>query len=406
MLSNIFDNADRLFITLTIVLVLSKIIYQIMYKFKRPMVLGGILAGVIINHLNLPAQYFDIKSCAGLGQIGIVFFMMIIGNQLSYKRLFAKASQIPASLFNALIPFTLGFFFAGYMLEHSLAGDIPPDLHLMFKLFTALAVSMTAFPIMSMFLKNIGLLNTEIGRLGALCGLVDELFFWLVLGGILLLIQKDYIFTWFKPFDIVFYLIFVIFIAPKILRLLIARINSETTMLSFIVIGCFISAAIADSVNLHQIFGGFLFGLILPHDNQLLIKTRERLTETTNLLLLPIYFVETGIVANLHITTINTTMIYITLGLTLIALIGKFGGAYITGKLSGHSNYDSAFLGSLLNIRGIIEIVLLNIGLEIGLINDKIYTILICMTLICTFSATSMSLYLSKHLNEAAKREL
>ena len=399
MLSNIFDSTDKLFITLTIILLLSNLIYRVMYKFKRPMVIGGVLAGVLINHLNLPSQYFDIKTCAGLGQIGIVLFMMIVGNQLSYKRLFAKTSQIPVSLLNILLPFGMGFLFAGYLINHNLVGNIPSNLHLTFKLFIGLAVSMTAFPIMSMFLKNIGLLDTKIGRLGALCGLLDELFFWIMLGGILLAIQKDYIFTWFKPFDIIFYLTFVIFIAPKILKFLLTYIHHEKTMLSFIVIGCFISAALADSVNLHQIFGGFLFGLILPHDNPLIIKVREQLSQIINYLLLPIYFVETGLVANLHLTAVNMTMIYLVLILTTIALVGKFGGSYITGKLSGHSNHESAFLGSLLNIRGIIEIVLLNIALEVGLINDGIYTILICMTLICTFAATSFSLYFSKYIS-------
>ena len=396
MLWNEFDSIDKLFFTLTVVVVINGLIYLLMSKFNRPIVFGGILAGALTNHMHLPVKFFDINTCAGLGQMGIVLFMMMIGNQLSYKRLFARRAQIPISFFNLIIPFSMGYMFAGYMIQNNWAGTIDPQLQTMFKAFIGLAVSMTAFPLVSIFLKSTNLVDTLIGRLAMLCGLVDEVCFWVILGVILVCFQKNAIISVYKPIDIIFYLIFIVFIAPKLLAFVISKITSERTLISLLVVGCFASAALADAVDLHQVFGGFLFGLILPHDNPQILAVKAKIGEFVNVILLPIYFVETGMVAAGHFTAIDQTLILLVLSLTVIALLGKFGSAFMIGKVLDYSNKESMFLGSILNIRGIIEVVLLNVGLDVGLLNDRMYTILIAMALICTPIATSLSFYFSK----------
>lgn len=221
---------------------------------------------------------------------------------------------------------------------------------------------------------------------------------------ILIASQKNYIVTTFAPVHFIVYLIFILGISPKLLAYIVKRIKKESTMLVFIVVGCFASAALADSVNLHQIFGGFLFGLILPRNNQIIIKLRKSLFLIINTVLLPIYFVETAIAAKIIPSFNYPTLLMIAI-FTSIALLGKFSGSFITGKLFGMSNTESTMLGSLLNLRGIIEIVLLNVGLDIGIINDKMYTILLVMTMICTIFATSMSLHLRLKLNPSKDQE-
>jgi Kef-type K+ transport system membrane component KefB len=388
-----------------------------MIKFDRPIVLGGIMAGVIIHHFNIPAKYFDVSTCSGLGQMGIVMFMMIVGNQLDYKKLFIHKTQMPLTILNMLIPFVLGFVFAGFLLHNqswingphqsfiadysgpstNTANATDPHLNLMFQIFIGLTISMTAFPILSMFLRHTNLADTRIGNIALICGFVDEILFWIILGVILIASQKNDIITSFAPIDFIAYLIFIIIIAPRLLAYIVSKIKQKSTMLGFLIIGCFASAALADSVNLHQVFGGFLFGLILPRNNEMINSLRKNLFLIINTVLLPIYFVETGIAANIHISLNYITLLLI-ITLTFIALLGKFSGAFITGKLMGASNTESVLLGSLLNMRGIIEIVLLNVGLDIGIINDKIYTILLIMTMLCTFFATSVSLHLRKKL--------
>lgn len=417
MLMNGFDSVDKLFFTLTVVVLTTNVIYLFMNKLNRPIVLGGVFAGVLIHHMNISPMFFDINTCAGLGQMGIVLFMMLVGNQLSYRNLFQRKIYMSVTLLNMLIPFILGFIVAGYLVKYQMTGYYDPNVsmtpdyyaikttqianhvnahvELMFKVFVGLAVSMTAFPILSMFLTHTNLTNTVVGRIALLCGFVAEIVFWVVLGIILVTTQKNMTFTWFKPFDIVFYIIFITLVAPRLISYIVSKIKTERTMLGFMVVGCFAFAALADTVDLHQVFGGFIFGLLLPRGNPLIDAIRIRLSDLVNVTLLPIYFVQTGIVANIHFA-VDPLTLYLAGVFTLIALVGKFSGGFITGKILGLSNSDSSMLGSLLNMRGIIEIVLLNVGLDIGLISEKMYTILIIMTLICTFIATTFSLKFGK----------
>ncbi len=416
LLINEFDSIDKLFFTLVVILVTTNITYNIMTKFGRPIVLGGIIAGIIIQRLNLPTKYFDIHAIAGLGQMGIVMFMMLVGNQLNYKNILIRKRYLPITLINMLVPFVLGFLFARLLVHHNLSwlngqyqnfynNDVTNHhLDLMFEIFIGLAVSMTAFPVLSMFLKHTHLINTNIGSLALLCGFVDEVFLWVLLGVVLIFSQQDATIYSLAPIGFIAYLVFIISIAPRIFAYIVPRIKKESTMLSFLIIGCFVSAALADFVNLHQIFGGFLFGLILPHNNEMIAKLRKSLFLLINTILLPIYFVETGVAANIVISFNYTTILMIVI-FSLIALLGKFGGSFITGKFMGMSNDESTMLGSLLNMRGIIEVVLLNIGLNIGIINDKIYTILLIMAMICTLFASSLSVYLRKKLERAKARE-
>lgn len=417
MLINQFDSTDTLFLTLSIVLLTTNLIYRFMTKFNRPIVLGGIIAGIIINYLHIPKQYFNIDTCNGLGQLGIVLFMMLVGNQLNYKNLFKRNSHMPVLFLNSLLPFILGFIYTGYLIKHNYTPytsitDIytttsknlfqgsnltNAQFEFMLQVFVGLAVSMTAFPLVSMFLNNANLTDSKVGRIALLCGFVNEIFFWVVLGLVLVTGQKDDIIHSFKPFYIIFYLLFIIYIAPKLLNFIMQRIKTEAGMIGFMIIGCCISSAISDVVNLYPIFGGFLFGLILPKSHPLIDAVRKHLTNMVSVTLLPIYFVQTGIIANIHISLDFTTM-FLVLTFTLIAFLGKSSGSFITGKIMGLNTSNSLFLGSLLNMRGIIEIVLLNIGLTIGIINEHMYTVLVGMTMICTFIATVMSLNSTRRL--------
>lgn len=422
---NQFDAIDTLFLTLSIALLTTNLIYRLMAKFNRPIVLGGILSGIVINYLHIPKGYFNIDTCAGLGQLGIVLFMMLVGNQLNYKNLFKRKLHTPLLILNMLIPFVLGFICTGYLLKHDYSpytqitgiysspntvfyshdgnfSNIPFELIL--QIFIGLAVSMTAFPIVSIFLSNANLTNSIVGRIAILCSFVDEIIFWIILGIVLLSVQKDTIITSFKPVDIVFYLIFIIYIAPKLSNLIIRQIKNETAMMAYLIIGCCISSALSDAVNLHPIFGGFLFGLILPKNNPTIESVRKHLTSMVSITLLPIYFVQTGIVANIHISLDFTTM-FLVIIFTLIAFLGKSGGAFITGRILGLNNTNSILLGSLLNMRGIIEVVLLNIGLDAKIINEKMYTVLVGMTILCTFIGTLISLRLTKLSKNTSKTD-
>lgn len=397
MIANYFDNIDRLFLTLTIIISVTYVVYAIGLRFKRPLVLAGIIAGMIINYIHFPAKYFDIKTCGGLGDVGIVLFMMLLGSQFHFQNLFERKKDAFISVVSISVPLIIGFLFAPILAHYDPSSHVTPKTMTTFSLFIAIAVSMTAFPLLSLFISHTNLIRSRIGNLAVLCGSIDEIIFWLLLGAVLMLCQKSEILGNYAIYAALSYGLFIIFVAPKIIKYLSARIHSTRNMLGFMLIGCFLSAIVADIVNLHEIFGAFIFGLLLPSQNEYVIKAREQINEVVTLMLLPIYFVKSGMLTNFHII-INPQIILMGAIITIIAIVGKFGGAFITGRILGYSKAESILLGSLLNMRGIIEVVILNIGLEMDIISRNVFSILIIMTLISNFMSTSISLHMNKKI--------
>ena len=176
-------------------------------------------------------------------------------------------------------------------------------------------------------------------------------------------------------------------------------------MLSFIIVGCLLSATLADLVNLHQIVGGFIFGIMLPKDNLIVRKIRGQLLDFIIIILLPVYFVQTGMNASINLKLDVATAILSCI-LILISIIGKYSGAWLAGKYSGFNNQDVLLFGSLLSIRGVLEVAILNIGVEVGLINHQAYSALVVMVLVTTWMATSISLHFNKQKTDNGAQNL
>lgn len=394
---NLFDNVDKLFFTLSVIVTTTFIISQLLYKLGKPIVMAGILAGLIVQHIPLSKAFFDPSTCDTLGKLGIVIFMMLVGSQLNYHYLIKRRVNLLVSTLPLVVPFIIGYLCSAFIVHIHLASEVGKRDQLLFDIFFALAMSMTAFPLLSMFLANNTRINQRIAHLALFCASTSEVIFWVVLGFVLIYFQHSAVITNLQPFDIVFYLLFIFGVAPKLIRYIVSKITTVRSMLGFILVGCLLSAALSDLVDLHQVFGGFIFGVLLPRDNELIKEINRRMNDLITSLLLPAYFFETGINANLNFIWSYTT-IYLILGITLIASVSKFGGAIAAGRLMGYNMRESTLLGALLNMRGIFEIMLLNIGFDIGIINNQIYTILIIMTLLTTLSSTLMSPWINKFI--------
>lgn len=392
---NLFDNVDKLFFTLAVIVTVTFIISQLLYKLGKPIVMAGILAGLIVQHIPLSKAFFDPSTCESLGTLGIVLFMMLIGSQLNYHNLIKRRVNVLVSTLPLVIPFIIGYLCSIFIVHIHMASEVGRRDQLLFDIFFALAMSMTAFPLLSMFLAKNSRINQRVAHLALFCASTSEVIFWVVLGFVLVYFQHSAVITNLRPLHIVFYLIFVFGVAPRLIKYIVKKITTIRSMIGFILVGCLFSAALSDLVDLHQVFGGFIFGVLLPRDNLLIKEINRRMSDLITSLLLPAYFFETGINANLNFIW-SPTIIYLILGITVIASISKFGGALATGHLMGYNVKESALLGSLLNMRGIFEIMLLNIGYDIGIINEKIYSILIVMTLLTTLSATLMSPWFNK----------
>jgi Kef-type K+ transport system membrane component KefB len=397
---NSFDFTDKILFTLAIVILFTCLLYWSSIKLGKPMIIGGIISGLIISHVNLPVKYFDIERCAVIGNFGMVLFMMLIGTEFNFKRLLVNKSNIALPILLTIIPFVLGFTLLPIFIHFQLLDGYAISHRWLIAVFIGIAVSMSTFSILIMFVNNTKLSYTKIGKLAIFCATFEEATFWMVFAIILTFFQKNAELS-LSPLSILAgYVIFVLFILPYLIRYMVNKITSEVIMLGFIVGGCLLSAVLADFVNLHQIFGGFIFGALLPKDNILIRKFREYLLEFIIIILLPIYFVKTGIDASANLSFDYITIV-ISLIFILVSLLGKYGAAFLAGKMWSFTNKEVIILGSLLSIRGTMEVAILNVGKEVGLIQSKLYGGLVIMTLVTTWIATTVSLYVNKNKKTA-----
>ena len=395
---NYFDLTDKIFFTLAIVIIVTCISYKFTIKLGKPMVIGGIISGFILSHVPLSEKYFNIDQCTILGNLGIVMFMMFVGTEFNFKRLLVNKTNIILPVILVLVPFILGFTIYPLLLSLGLIDAYGIQHKWMVALFIGLALSMSTFSILIMFVNNTSLRFSRIGKIAIFCATFEEGAFWIIFGIILAFFQQNLEIKIAPMVYLIAYLIFVIFISPYVIKKIVNKISTELTMLGFIVVGCLLSAVLADLVNLHPIFGGFIFGVLLPKNNHIIHKLRGYLMEFIIIILLPIYFVKTGMDASTNLSFDSITII-ISVIMIAVSFLGKYGGAFIVGRIWNFSNNEVMILGSLLSIRGTMEVAILNVGHEVGLLGTKPYSALIIMTLVTTWLATTLSSFFNKHKN-------
>ena len=392
---NFFDLTDKIFLTLAIIILFTCLMYRFTQKLGKPMVVGGILAGLIISHIPLSVKYFDIARCTVVGNFGIVLFMMFVGSEFHFRRLIADKANILLPFILILVPFILGFIMYPFLVRLHLINAYGQTHKWVVSVFFGIAISMSTFSILIMFVNNTRLRFSRIGKIAIFCASFEEGAFWMIFGIVLVFFQKSEAIQLLSIIYFVLYGLVMLFVMPKLIKVIVSSLTSEIAMLGFIVGGCLLSAVVADVVNLHPIFGGFIFGVLLPKNNRIIHKLREYLLEFIIIILLPVYFVKTGIDASAHLS-INTLTIFLSVAFIIVSLLGKYGGAFIVGRIWSFSNRESLVLGSLLSIRGTMEVAILNVGHEVGLINTVLYSALVVMTVITTWIATSLSLYFDK----------
>lgn len=395
---NYFDLTDKIFFTMAVVILFTCIIYKFALKLGKPMVVGGIISGLIISHIPLPVRYFDIESCTVIGNFGIVLFIMFVGTEFNFKRLLIDKTNMVIPAILILIPFALGVITYPILFRFGLIDGYASSHRWLVAIFIGIAVSMSTFSILIMFVNNTRLKYTKIGKLAVFCATFAEGAFWVLFAIILAYFQKNSQIRVAPVFYLIGYVSFVIFIMPCLIKKLVSHISTSLVMLCFIVGGCLLSAVVADLVNLHPIFGGFIFGALLPRENHIIKKLREHLLEFIVVILLPVYFVKTGIEASTNLSFDGITLV-ISLIFIAVSFLGKYGGALIVGKIWNLSHKEIMVLGSLLSIRGTMEIAILNVGHEVGLLGSKSYSALVIMSLFTTWVATSISLAIGKKNN-------
>src|SRR4051794_22560285 len=393
----------RLLLASTVILVVARLVGAVFQRLNQPQVVGEILAGVLLGPSVLGAVFPQathylfpnsvLPLIDALSQIGLIFFMFLIGLELDVRlirgrgRMAATVSQV-----SIIVPFLLGSLVALALFPTlgSATGKFTP-----FALFMGASMSITAFPVLARILTERGIYKTPLGAVTLTCAAVDDVTAWCLLAVVVAIARSSNVTSAARTIVLaaLFIAFMILLVRPVVARLAQyheAQGQLGVGMLAMLFIGVLVSALATDRIGIHALFGAFLFGAIMPQRSELIGELTGKLEDFTVVFLLPLFFAFNGL--RTDIGPIGTDgKLWAFCGLILlVAVVGKWGGSSVTARVLGLKWRDAMSLGVLMNTRGLTELVILNIGLELGVIPPTLFAMLVIMALVTTFMTTPL----------------
>ncbi len=385
-----------------IVIGLSRLVGLGCRAIKQPLVIGEIIAGIMLGPSLLglvapglattlfPAE--TVPYLFVLSQIGLIFFMFLIGLELNPKYLSGQLEiAILVSHVSILAPFSLGTLLAVVLYPQLSNGDVSFTA---FALFLGAAMSITAFPVLARIITENNLQGTRLGTLALTCAAVDDVTAWCVLA-LAIAVARTGTITGAIP-TIIYSLVY-IGLMVTVGRWFLKRVaryyqrvgKMNQLLLAGIYAGVVASALITELIGIHLIFGAFLLGAVMPKDEGLVREVAEKTEDFVLIFLLPIFFAYSGL--RTQVGLLNRPELWLLCAAVIaVAISGKYFGTYISARVSGIENREASALGWLMNTRGLTELIVLNIGLNLGVISPLLFTILVIMALVTTFMTSPL----------------
>jgi len=388
-------------IQIGLIIALSRAIGLLFRAMRQPLVIGEIVAGIMLGPSffgllapGLFQQVFPQETAPYLNllaQVGLIFFMFLVGLELNRKILHAKSSSaVLVSHASIIVPFILGVWLASYLYSTVSSTSVP---FLSFALFMGAAMSITAFPVLARIVKEQNLQKTSLGVIAITCAAVDDVTAWCVLAFVISIVRSGGISSAIITTLLALAYIGFMFTVGRALFNRMAdyaekRNQGQLTqsLVAAIFIGVLCSAIITEMIGIHTLFGAFIFGVVMP-DRNLLRKMIAKIEDFTSIFLLPIFFAYTGLRTNFNLL-IGPDMLLACALVILVATTGKFGGAMTAARISGLGWRESSALGILMNTRGLMELIILNIGLDLKVVSPALFAMMVIMALVTTFATT------------------
>ena len=395
-------NLSVLILQIVIISIAARLMGLLFRRLRQPQVIGEMVAGILLGPSFLgmlmpdfSAALFPIESLSylnTLSQVGLILFMFLVGLELNPSLLRNGGDAVLLSHVSIVFPMFLGTLLA-VLLYPKFSDDSVSFSH--FALFMGIAMSITAFPVLARILKEHNMLRSRVGVLSITCASVHDITAWCILAGVVLLVNAGDMLNALLMTVVgsAAYVCFMVLIVRRPLRKLAqyyerhGKITRE--MLSVILLLVLASAWITESLGIHVVFGAFLVGAILPRDKGFVKALAGKIEDLTVVLLLPLFFALTGLRTSIGLIS-GVEMWFYLIVITLVAILGKMGGAAVAARALGLSWKEAGAIGVLMNTRGLMEIIVLNIGLDIGVISNTLFTLLVFMALITTFMATPL----------------
>lgn len=391
----------KLLLAIAVIILVSRLCGALFSRINQPQVMGEIVGGILLGPSLLGAvapqvseflfadqvmPFIDV-----LAQVGLVLFMFLIGVELDV-RLIKGHGEAAAVVSHASI---VGPFVTGVLLALGIFTTLGSEegRFLPFALFLGASMSITAFPVLARILAERGLHKTRLGTVTITCAAVDDVTAWCMLAVVIAVAAATGIGGAFVTIALA--IAFVAFMIA-VVRPLLARIakyhdeNGELggTILALIFVGLLLSALATDRIGIHAIFGAFLFGAIMPQHSKFIHELTLKLEDFSVIFLLPLFFAYSGLRTEIGQLGTDLRLWGFAVLIIAVAIIGKWGGSTLAARYVGLTWRESLAVGILMNCRGLTELVILNIGLDLGVIPPALFAMLVLMALVTTFMTT------------------
>jgi len=394
---NANEPVSRLLVQLLVVLVAARLAGVVFTRFGQPAVVGEMAAGILLGPSLFgwlsPDVYQFVFPATSLGtlkmlsQIGVCLFLFSVGMEVDTGHVRKKAhTAVMVSHASMVIPFFLGVLLA-YFIYTSLAQ--PGTTFNAFALFMGISMSVTAFPVLARILQERRLTNTFLGSTAITCAAVDDVTAWSVLAFIVAIVRATSMAASIVNLVLVaaFISFMILMVRPALPRLIgIRNLEFEDPpkgVLAFVICLVMAAALVTEIIGIHALFGAFLAGAIMPDAGGFRKKLAVRVENFSSVFLLPLFFAFVGL--RTQINLLNDWQGWLLcLGIIAVATLGKLGGSAIAARWTGMSWSHSLQLGALMNTRGLMELIVLNMGYDLGILSPRIFTMMVIMALVTT----------------------
>lgn len=403
------------------IIMVARVFGFICKKIGQPTVVGEIAAGIFLGPslagLYFPefsAALFPVESLGNLqflSQIGLILFMFVIGMELDLKILRNKAHDaVIISHASIVIPFALGIGLAYYVYQSFAPEGV---MFSSFSLFMGIAMSITAFPVLARIVQERGLQKTKLGTIVITCAAADDITAWCILAAVIAIVKAgSFLSALYTMLLAVSYVLLMLKMVRPFLKrvgdLHTSRENLSKPVVAIFFLTLIISSWSTEVIGIHALFGAFMAGAIMPENMKFRNLFIEKVEDVALVLLLPLFFVFTGL--RTEIGLLNDPYLWKVCGfIILVAVSGKFLGSALAAKFVGQSWKDSLSIGALMNTRGLMELIVLNIGYDLGILTGEIFAMMVIMALVTTvMTGPSLDLinWAFKKQNDAAKADI
>jgi Kef-type K+ transport system membrane component KefB len=381
-----------------VIITFSRIIGVIARRFHQPMVIAEMVAGILlgpsllgwlapsVSHVLFPDHSLRLVSV--FSQVGLILFMFLVGMELDPKLLRGRArASLIISHASIVVPFVLGIALSFYLYPRLTI--TPKPAFMPFALFVGAAMSITAFPVLARILSERGLTTSKVGSLAITCAAIDDLTAWCILAFVVALARSTGMVGAVRTALLaIAYAAFVLYVVRPLLRRLSERgLRSDglsQNLFGIALVLLLVSAWLTEIIGVHALFGAFLMGVAIPKERGFAHALVEKIEDIVVVFLLPLFFAYSGL--RTHIGLIDGAEPLFRFVLVLVvACVGKFGGATLAARFTGLGWRESSVIGVLMNTRGLMELVVLNIGLDLHVISPRLFTMMVVMALFTTF---------------------